>query len=82
VKGMSEVAWLDVTIMRCPRCGRYYADASWYAIEMESDMECNECGEVFNSKKQAVDRVLVEFEINKEGKAADARINMHLSLER
>lgn len=79
---VSEVAWLDVTVMRCPGCGRCYAEASWYAIEMESDLECGECGEVFNSKKHAVDRVLVEFEINANGKAADARINMHLSLEK
>jgi len=77
---MSEVAWLDVTIMRCPNCGRYYAESSWYAVEMESDIECNECGEVFNSKKQAVDRVLIEFEIDRNEKVADVRINMHLSL--
>ncbi|RLI22143.1 hypothetical protein DRO54_01830 [Candidatus Bathyarchaeota archaeon] len=74
---MNEVAWLDVTIMKCPNCGRYYAEASWYAIDMASDIECGECGYTFNSKRSAVDRVLIEFELNHEEKAKNVRINMH-----
>ena len=78
---MSEVAWLDVTIMKCPKCGRYYAEASWYAIDMASDIECGECGHAFNSKKNAVDRVLIEFELDSKGKAKNVRINMHYQIE-
>jgi len=78
---LNEVAWLDVSIMRCPNCGHYYAEASWYAVEMESDIECGECGQTFNSKRNIVDRVLVEFELNKEGKAEKVRLNMHLSFD-
>ena len=78
---MSEVAWLDVTIMRCPNCGRYYAESSWYAIEMESDIECGECGYTFNTRKNAVDRILLEFELNSSGKVKNVRVNMHPSLE-
>jgi len=79
---MSEVAWLDVTIMRCPNCGHYYAEASWYSIEMESDIECGECGYTFNSRRNVVDRVLVEFELDESGKARNARINMHMPLDK
>lgn len=31
-------AWLDVAVLRCPNCGHYYVDASWYVVEMESDI--------------------------------------------
>jgi len=66
---MSEKAWLDVSIFRCPKCGRYYADASWYAVELESDIECGSCHKMFNAKKSLTDRIMLEFEINEKGKA-------------
>lgn len=78
---MSEKAWLDVAIMRCPKCGRYYAEASWYAVELESDMECGSCHETFNCKKQLVDRLMLQFEINKEGKASNTKIMNHIKEE-
>jgi len=77
---MSEIAWLDVTIMRCPNCGKYYAESSWYAIEMHSDTECGKCGHTFNTRKSAVDRILLEFELDS-GKVKNVRVNMHLSLK-
>ncbi|MEM2911810.1 MAG: hypothetical protein QW146_04820 [Candidatus Bathyarchaeia archaeon] len=60
--------WLDVSVLHCPNCGSRYADASWYVIEMGSDIQCGSCGKEFNSKKNATDRALIEFQIDKSGK--------------
>jgi hypothetical protein len=79
---MSELkAWFDVTVLRCPHCKRFYVDASWYVIEMESDIECGHCGTEFNGKKNATDRVILEFQVDKEGKMQEAKISKHLKLE-
>jgi predicted RNA-binding Zn-ribbon protein involved in translation (DUF1610 family) len=72
--------WLDVSVLRCPNCGRHYVEASWYVIEMEADIQCGECGKEFNSKKNALDRVLLEFEINKDGKLQNVEIFKHLKV--
>lgn len=74
-------AWLDVAVLRCPNCGRYYVDASWYVVEMESDIECGNCMVEFNSKKNATDRVMLEFEIDENGKMRQAKILEHVKLE-
>lgn len=49
---------------------------------MSSDIECGDCGYTFNSKRNAVDRVLVEFELDSEGKAKNVRVNMHFPIEK
>ncbi|MGB9740180.1 MAG: hypothetical protein ACP5IM_01510 [Candidatus Bathyarchaeia archaeon] len=74
-------AYLDATVLRCPKCGHFYVDASWYVVEMESDIECGYCGEEFNSKKNATDRVMLEFQIGNNGKMQKAKITEHLKLE-
>jgi len=74
-------AWLDVALLRCPNCGHYYVDASWYVVEMESDIECGNCGTDFNSKKNARDRAMLEFQIDKNGKMQNVKIAEHLKLE-
>jgi transcription elongation factor Elf1 len=74
-------AWLDVALLRCPKCGRYYVDASWYVMEMESDIECGSCGTEFNSKKNAKDRAMLEFQIDEHGKLQEVKISKHLKLE-
>jgi len=61
-------AWLDVAVIQCPKCGRYYADASWYVAEIGSDIECGTCHESFNTKRYMVDRILLEFSIDEKGK--------------
>lgn len=71
-------AWLDVTVMRCPNCGRYYVEASWYVMEMESDIECGECGKEFNSKRNALDRALLEFQVDENGKIRKVAIAKRL----
>ena len=78
---MLEKAWIDLSIIRCPNCGRIYVDASWYVIEMESDIECRECGETFNTKRNAIDRVMLEFKILNGKRAIDVEIIDHLSLK-
>jgi uncharacterized protein (UPF0212 family) len=74
-------AWLDVALLRCPKCGHYYVDASWYVVEMESDIECGHCGTEFNSKKNATDRALLEFKLDGNGKMQEVKISEHLKLE-
>ena len=78
---MSDKAWLDISIFRCPKCGHYYADASWYAIELESDVECGVCHIVFNPKKNLSDRVMISFKIEN-GKVKEVRIEEHIQTER
>jgi len=76
---MSErKAWLDISVIRCPRCERYYADASWYVVEIGADIECGTCHATFNTKKNATDRIMFSLELNGEGKVHDARVESHL----
>jgi NMD protein affecting ribosome stability and mRNA decay len=69
----AKKAYLDVTVGICPHCGAPYADASWYALELGSDVECGVCGRSWNPKRSAVDRVLLEFELDDEGNVAAVR---------
>ena len=78
---MSERAWLDVSVFRCPNCGWFYVDASWYVVELEADIECGRCHQTFNAKKHLTDRVMLEFEIETEGKVAKARVKGHIPKE-
>lgn len=64
---MEEDAYLDVTMIRCPECGKLYADASWYIIDMESDIECGVCGKEFNTKDNIVRRILLKITLKEEG---------------
>lgn len=74
-------AWLDMAVLRCPNCGHYYVDASWYVVEMESDIECGNCGKEFNSRKNATDRAMLEFQLDRCGKMQKVKIAEHLKLE-
>jgi hypothetical protein len=76
---MTKRAWLDVSVCRCPTCGRCYVDASWYAVELASDIECGSCHEVFNTKKQITDRVMLEFKIDEKGKMLEAKVTNHIT---
>jgi len=71
-------AWLDVSIIRCPSCGRCYPDASWYAVELESDIECGECHRVFNTRNHLTDRVMLEFEIDDQGRVVKTELIKHI----
>ena len=77
---MSEKAWLDVSVFQCPRCGRHYVDASWYVVELGSDIECGSCHEVFNIKKRVTDRVMLEFKIDGEGEVLETQVAEHIPL--
>jgi len=72
-------AWLDISVIQCPSCGRYYADASWYVAEIGSDIECGTSHTTFNTKKNATDRIMLSFKINDEGKVHEAAVARHLS---
>ncbi|MBN1762327.1 MAG: hypothetical protein JW878_04520 [Methanomicrobia archaeon] len=69
----TKKAYLDVTVSICPHCGAPYADASWYALELGSDVECGVCGRTWNPKTCKVDRILVEIELDDEGNVAAVR---------
>jgi NMD protein affecting ribosome stability and mRNA decay len=73
--------WLDVAVVRCPNCGNYHVDASWYLIELESDIQCGHCQTEFNGKDNATDRVLLEFVVGEEGKMQNVRVAEHLAVE-
>jgi len=76
---MSErKTWLDIALIQCPRCGRYYADASWYVVEMGADIECGSCHENFNTKRQLKDRIMLELKIGNHGKVVDTEVSRHL----
>ena len=73
--------FLDVAVVRCPNCGNYHVDASWYLIEMESDIQCGRCQTEFNGKDNATDRAVLEFAVNEAEKLRNVRIADLLSLE-
>jgi len=72
-------AWLDIAIIQCPHCGHYYADASWYVVEIGADIECGTCHETFNTKKHMVDRIMLSLKIDEEGKVHEAEVARRLS---
>ncbi len=74
---MCEIAWLDVSIFRCPSCGKCYADASWYVVELESDIECGVCHSSFNARKNLTDRIMLAFKIDG-GKAQAVELVRHI----
>ncbi|MEM2971000.1 MAG: hypothetical protein QW270_01060 [Candidatus Bathyarchaeia archaeon] len=72
--------WLDVALLQCPNCGRYYVDVSWYVIELELDIQCGQCGKEFNSKKNVKDRVMLEFQ-TEDNSLCEAKILEHLKMK-
>ncbi|MEM3730698.1 MAG: hypothetical protein QW667_00745 [Candidatus Bathyarchaeia archaeon] len=73
-------SWLDVAVIRCPYCGHFYMEASWYVVEMESDIECGKCRKEFNSRKNVTDRALLEFEIDERGEIQEVKVSEHLKV--
>jgi hypothetical protein len=55
-------------------------DASWYVVELESDIECGSCHEVFNTKNQVTNRVMLKLKIDAEGKVLEAEVAEHIPL--
>jgi len=55
--------WLDISIIKCPNCGKIYTDASWYVVELESDIQCSICKSTFNTKENILIRALIKIEI-------------------
>lgn len=75
---MSEQdTWLDVSVIRCQNCGRYYTDASWYVVEMGADIECGACHVTFNTKKNVTDRIMLNFKVNDKGRAKEVNVAKH-----
>ncbi len=72
-------AFLDVTVSLCPYCGAPYADASWYVMELGSDIECGTCGRTWNPKSYKSDRILVAFELDESGTVVCAKKERQLA---
>jgi len=66
--------WLDIAVIQCPHCGRFYSDASWYVIEIGSDIECGTCHRTFNTKKHVSDRMMLELSIDEKGRVTKAEM--------
>ena len=73
-------AFLDITVSLCPYCGAPYADASWYALELGSDVECGVCGRAWNPKASKVDRILLEFLLDENGKVIEVKKKKRIKL--
>ncbi|MCD6529855.1 hypothetical protein J7L06_06170 [Candidatus Bathyarchaeota archaeon] len=71
---MSEDAYLDVSVIRCPYCGKIYVEASWYVLELQSDIECGVCHETFNAASSLIERLMLKFELNDLGKVKEVKI--------
>lgn len=74
-------AWLDLAVVRCPNCGNLHVDASWFLVELDSDIQCGHCQTEFNGKDNLTDRVLLKFGVNKAGKMQNAHVAEHLPSE-
>lgn len=63
-----EVTFFDIAVAVCPECGTPVAESGWYGVDMESDIECYECGNTFNMKKHLADRAVVRITLSKNRK--------------
>lgn len=61
-------SYLDIAVVKCPRCKNYFADSSWFVVEAESDLDCGKCGKTFNGKETLTDRILAKLEMDENGK--------------
>jgi len=73
MSSIPKKAFLDVAVSICPYCGTPYADASWYVLELESDVDCGVCGRTWNPKRFKVDRILLEFNLDEQGNVLDVK---------
>lgn len=53
-------------------------ETSWYVAEMESDIECGECGNEFNSRENMMSRALLEFQLDENGKIQNVHVSKKL----
>lgn len=72
---MDEKTFLDVSIIKCPNCGKIYAETSWYVLELKSDIECGICHEIFNGAESLIERLMLAFELNEKGRVKDVKIS-------
>ena len=55
-----EEAYLEIALLRCPKCGNFIIEPSWFA-DLEQDIQCAVCGKFFNSKRHVKDKVMLKF---------------------
>jgi len=63
-----KAAYLEVVVGKCPACGNLIIEPSWFALQLESDIQCANCRNVFNMKKHLTDKILLKFELDEKGK--------------
>ena len=71
---MNGEAYLDVSVIKCPYCGKVYVEASWYVLELQSDIECGVCHETFNGAAFLIERLMLKFELNDVGRVREVKI--------
>lgn len=59
---MEREAYLEIVLLRCPKCGNYIVEPSWFA-DLEQDIQCAVCGKFFNSLRHQVSRRMLRFEV-------------------
>jgi len=77
---MSTEAWLDVSAFSCPQCRAHYVEASWYASEIGSDVDCGKCHKTFNTRKNLTDRALLRFGLDDKGRIERVELSSRLQV--
>ncbi len=76
-----DVTFFDMAVAVCPECGTPIAESGWYGMDMESDVECYDCGNVFNMKKNATDRATLTVVLSKNNKIKRIGVEEKIDIE-
>jgi len=56
---MSE-AYLEIVVLKCPKCGALMAEPSWF-LDLEQEITCSSCKICFQAKGTEVDRKMLRI---------------------
>lgn len=77
-----DVTFFDIAVAICPDCGTPVAESGWYGVDMESDIECYECGNTFNMKEHLADRATIRITLSKNGKIKKLGVAEKVDIEK
>jgi len=60
--------YLDVAICKCPSCGNFIVEPSWFVVDLKQDFECGVCKKVFNTYENLVRKVLLKLIVDERGR--------------
>lgn len=76
-----DITFFDLAVAVCPECGTPVAESGWYGIDMESDIECFDCGSAFNMKKHATDRATISVILSKNNRIKRLGVEEKVDIE-